>query len=246
MERGKKYKMSEVWGELKVGMRIVTNGDAIGIVAQDFIGTVIHVSEMTLQVKREGRGHPWVIHKDSPCHVGLGPSDEEVEEEARKQREEEGKRLRREKEERRQMFDSIVLPREIKDSVLQTLTQMEPDKQDKIFRKWGLGDILEKGRGMAMLFYGVPGTGKTLMGEAVAPCVTLAEMAKMAKIRIAGGTIKNIALNAAKRAAFLGKEQIEMEDLVFAKENERRGALAFQRGREGHARLAKKYREIGR
>lgn len=63
-------------------------------------------------------------------------------------------------------FDSVVLEKEKKQSVLEALEQL--DNHDLIFEEWGFSKTLEKGRAVSMLFYGPPGTGKTLLAQAIA------------------------------------------------------------------------------
>jgi len=42
---------------------------------------------------------------------------------------------------------------------------------NKIFEEWGLGETIEYGKGMTMLFHGAPGTGKTHGGICIAKCL---------------------------------------------------------------------------
>jgi SpoVK/Ycf46/Vps4 family AAA+-type ATPase len=64
------------------------------------------------------------------------------------------------------ILDKIVLSPEKKKSILSVLIQY--DKSEKLFKKWGLGEIIEYGRGMTMLFWGGPGTGKTFTAKQIA------------------------------------------------------------------------------
>lgn len=63
-------------------------------------------------------------------------------------------------------FDSVIIPEEDKKAILSAIEQVE--NHELIFEKWGFGEIFEKGTAISMLFYGVPGTGKTLMAQAIA------------------------------------------------------------------------------
>lgn len=63
-------------------------------------------------------------------------------------------------------FDSVILDDEKKKSILDAVNQV--DNHKKIFEDWGFAEVFEKGTAISMLFYGEPGTGKTLMAQALA------------------------------------------------------------------------------
>lgn len=65
-------------------------------------------------------------------------------------------------------FSGMVLPQEVCDSIQSILTTFSDGNKELLFERWGLNKTLEKGKGMAMLFYGVPGTGKTKCAEIIA------------------------------------------------------------------------------
>lgn len=56
-------------------------------------------------------------------------------------------------------LDKLVVPADKKKAIVEVLEQHKHEA--KIFDKWGLKDTIEYGRGMTMLFWGPPGTGKT-------------------------------------------------------------------------------------
>ena len=60
----------------------------------------------------------------------------------------------------------LILAKEAKEEIISVLKQHDHSKQ--IFDDWGLGEVIEYGRGMTFLFYGPPGTGKTWGAHCIA------------------------------------------------------------------------------
>lgn len=56
-------------------------------------------------------------------------------------------------------LDKLIIKKDTKDEIAAVLNQH--NHAHIIFDKWGLGDVIEYGRGMTFLFHGPPGTGKT-------------------------------------------------------------------------------------
>ncbi len=63
-------------------------------------------------------------------------------------------------------LDKLVLEVGVKKEILSVLKQH--DNRDKLFDEWGLGETIEYGRGMTMMFWGGPGTGKTWGAHCIA------------------------------------------------------------------------------
>lgn len=63
-------------------------------------------------------------------------------------------------------MDKVVLTESARANILAVIKQHQHSK--KIFEEWGLGEVLEYGKGMTMLFYGPPGTGKTWAATCIA------------------------------------------------------------------------------
>lgn len=63
-------------------------------------------------------------------------------------------------------LDKVILPEATRKSIVSVLKQHQHSK--KIFQEWGLGEVIEYGKGMTMLFFGPPGTGKTWAAVCIA------------------------------------------------------------------------------
>lgn len=61
---------------------------------------------------------------------------------------------------------SVVLSDEKKEAIRVAISQEQNSKL--IFEKWGFEEVFEKGTAITLLFWGIPGTGKTLMAQAIA------------------------------------------------------------------------------
>lgn len=66
------------------------------------------------------------------------------------------------------MLAQVVMPKDHKKAILETLCQANKENHDKIFTEWGFDEVVEKGKGLVFMFYGVPGTGKTMSAQAIA------------------------------------------------------------------------------
>lgn len=63
-------------------------------------------------------------------------------------------------------LDALVLEGSVKKEIMAVLKQHE--NSGKLFDEWGLGETIEYGRGMSMMFWGGPGTGKTWGAHCIA------------------------------------------------------------------------------
>lgn len=63
-------------------------------------------------------------------------------------------------------LEPLVIDPEVKIEIVALLQQHKHAK--KIFDEWGLADVIEYGRGMTLMFWGPPGTGKTFGARCVA------------------------------------------------------------------------------
>jgi len=64
------------------------------------------------------------------------------------------------------LFPQVILPKEQKSLILDTVSNFEAYKRCR--KRMGLDDAITYGAGMVMLFHGAPGTGKTMMANALA------------------------------------------------------------------------------
>ncbi len=64
------------------------------------------------------------------------------------------------------LLSKVVLPKDQKSLILNTVSNFEAYKRCR--KKMGLDDAITYGAGMVMLFHGAPGTGKTMMANALA------------------------------------------------------------------------------
>src|SRR5690554_711746 len=69
-------------------------------------------------------------------------------------------------EEPRSGFEKVVLPEADKQRIMSVIERH--DEYLKYRKDWGFDEVIQYGKGALMLFYGRPGTGKTMMAHAVA------------------------------------------------------------------------------
>lgn len=65
-----------------------------------------------------------------------------------------------------EILDKAILPEDTKQEIVSVLKQFQNASQ--LFEDWGLGEVIEYGRGMIFLFWGGPGTGKTFTANLMA------------------------------------------------------------------------------
>ena len=63
-------------------------------------------------------------------------------------------------------MEALVIKQEVREEIVAVLEQYK--NHDKLFEEWGLGEVIEYGRGMTFMFYGGPGTGKTFGAHCIA------------------------------------------------------------------------------
>lgn len=68
-------------------------------------------------------------------------------------------------------LEPLVIDPSVKEEIVAVLKQHNHAK--KMFETWGLGEVIEYGRGMTFLFYGTPGTGKTWAANCIAKALDL-------------------------------------------------------------------------
>ena len=60
----------------------------------------------------------------------------------------------------------VILPEDVRDTVDEVVEAVR--NRRIVFEQWGIGEQLSHGKGISALFYGEPGTGKTMCAEAIA------------------------------------------------------------------------------
>jgi hypothetical protein len=68
-------------------------------------------------------------------------------------------------------FDALVLPNAQREQLREIAAQLA--QRDRVYREWGFGSAGARGLGIAALFAGDSGTGKTMAAEAIANAVAL-------------------------------------------------------------------------
>lgn len=63
-------------------------------------------------------------------------------------------------------LSDVILPENMKEEINAAIGQIH--NFDLIYDTWGFNDVFEKGTAVTMLFYGLPGTGKTLAAQGIA------------------------------------------------------------------------------
>jgi AAA+ superfamily predicted ATPase len=104
-------------------------------------------------------------------------------------------------------IDRVVMPKDTKKRIFAVLKQYK--NSAKIFEEWGLGETIEYGKGMTMLFHGPPGTGKTWTATCIAKAIgkklTVVESAALESSEPGGfeRTLKTLFTEAKKKRSIL-------------------------------------------
>lgn len=117
-------------------------------------------------------------------------------------------------------LDKLVLDENIKKEIVSVIKQMEHG--DKLFTEWGLGTVIEYGKGMTFLFHGLPGTGKTWAANLIARAIG-SEILTLgpAQIQSQEPGAANRAIEDAFKAAAAGDKVLlidECDSLIFNRE----------------------------
>jgi len=90
-------------------------------------------------------------------------------------------------------LDKVVLKPEAREDIIAAI--MQAHKKELIFETWGLGETVEYGKGLGLLFYGGPGTGKTWGAHCIAKALgqeLMVVTTGQIQSSLAGQTNKNI------------------------------------------------------
>lgn len=126
-------------------------------------GSVMHGPSMSANMTY--RMMQDAILKIDPMYFGIDDGEEEKRQKAAAKKAEEEKLARLSKVDESHLDKLIVTP-EVKAEIISLLKQSKYAKL--IFEEWGLGETIEYGKGMTMLFWGGPGTGKTWGANCIA------------------------------------------------------------------------------
>jgi len=90
-------------------------------------------------------------------------------------------------------LDDVVLPEFVRETVDEMVEAVR--NRRVVFEQWGIGERLSHGKGISALFYGEPGTGKTMCAEAIANALNrplLAASLPSVKSKWVGETEQNL------------------------------------------------------
>ena len=113
---------------------------------------------------------------------------------------------KKKKKDYKKLLSSLIVSEEVKDEIVSAISAL--DNNDIIFTKWGFSKTIEYGKASALLFYGLPGCGKTMAAKLIAKA-----LGKTLK-PIGAAEIETMEPGGAERAIISAFEEAQRENHV--------------------------------